>query len=65
LLTCRRVSELVSFAQDRRLSWLERWRLKAHLRVCQGCRNFERQMSFLRRAITKHPALRGEDEERP
>jgi hypothetical protein len=64
LLTCRQVSELISLAQERRLGWLQRWRLNVHLRVCEGCRNFERQMNFLRHGIAKHPALRNEDDER-
>jgi hypothetical protein len=32
-----------------------------HLRVCQGCREFRAQMSFLRREIRRHPALRDDD----
>lgn len=63
MLTCKQVSELVSYSMDRRLGWLERWRLRVHLKVCEGCRNFQGQMSFLRKAIRRHPVLREEDEE--
>ena len=62
MLSCRNVSELVSQAQDRRLGLLERWRLHVHLRVCEGCRNFQHQMSFLRRAVRDHPVMREEDD---
>jgi Putative zinc-finger len=55
------VSEIVSQAQDRRLGWLERWRMRIHLRVCEGCREFQGQMSFLRRAIRRDPRLRDDD----
>jgi hypothetical protein len=54
----------VSQAQDRRLGLLERWRLHLHLRVCEGCRNFQDQVTFLRRAVRSHPALREEDEKK-
>ena len=63
MLTCRELSEMVSRAQDHRPSWLERWRMHVHLRVCDGCRNFQDQMNLLRRMVRKHPALREEDKE--
>lgn len=48
--TCRDVSELVSRALDRELRLRERLAVRAHLLVCRGCRHFERQLAFLRRA---------------
>jgi hypothetical protein len=59
------LSEIVSQAQDRRLGWLERWRMHIHLGVCEGCREFQGQMSFLRRAIRQHPGLRDDDGKAP
>lgn len=61
MLTCRELSEMVSRAQDRKPSWLERWRMRLHLRVCDGCRNFQDQMTLLRKIIRKHPALRDDE----
>jgi predicted anti-sigma-YlaC factor YlaD len=62
MLTCRQVSELASQSQDRPLGWLEKWRLRAHLRACEACRNFQKQMSFLRASVRKHPTIGdGED----
>jgi hypothetical protein len=58
VLTCRQVSHLVSEACDRRLGLLERWRLRLHLKVCEGCRNFEHNMKFIRSALHRHPAVR-------
>ena len=60
VLTCRQVSHLVSEEQDRRLGWLERWRLRVHLKVCEGCRHFQDNMNFMRKAVRHHPLLRDE-----
>lgn len=51
--SCKEVSHLVSQGLDRELGLAERLRLRAHLAICNGCRNFKRQMEFLRRAIRK------------
>jgi Putative zinc-finger len=61
-LNCKEVSVLLSQTEDRRIGLLERLRLRAHLKVCVGCMNFQRQLNFLRRAIRQHPALKDEDE---
>jgi len=61
-LTCQQVSVLLSHAQDRPLGVLERLRLEAHLKVCRGCENFQKQLDFLRRALRRHPALRDEED---
>jgi predicted anti-sigma-YlaC factor YlaD len=57
-LTCKQVSVLLSQAQERETGFVERLQLEAHLKLCEGCRNFERQLAFLRRALRRHPALR-------
>ena len=51
--SCKEVSHLVSHGLDRELGFGERLRLRAHLAICNGCRNFKRQMGFLRRAMRK------------
>jgi hypothetical protein len=61
-LNCKEVSVLLSQSEDRRIGLLERLRLRAHLKVCLGCMNFQRQLVFLRKAIRQHPALKDEDE---
>ena len=62
-LTCKEVSVLLSQAQDRDIGFVERLQLEAHLKLCEGCRNFQRQLDFLRRAIRRHPALRDDSED--
>ena len=62
VLSCKQASEMVSQSLDRRLGLVERCRLYIHLRACQACRRFSRQMAFLRKAVRKHPLLSdGED----
>jgi hypothetical protein len=61
-LNCKEVSVLLSQSEDRRIGLLERLRLRAHLKVCVGCMNFQRQLNFLRKAVRQHPALKDEDE---
>lgn len=63
MLTCREVSVLLSQAEDRELGAIERMSLEAHLKLCEGCRQFQRQLGFLRRAVRRHPSLRDEDDE--
>ncbi len=63
MLTCREVSILLSQEQDRPLGLVERVRLEAHLKLCEGCENFQKQLAFLRKAARSHPLLRGRDDE--
>ena len=48
MLNCKQVSHILSEAQDRKLALAERLPLRLHLAMCQGCRNFKKQLSFLR-----------------
>jgi len=63
MLTCKEVSVLLSQAEDRELGPIERLSLETHLKLCEGCRQFQKQLGFLRRAVRRHPALRNEDSE--
>lgn len=49
--TCKQVSVMLSQEQDRKLSLLERLRLKLHLAICNRCRQIGEHIVFLRRAI--------------
>ena len=51
MLSCKEVTRLVSQGLDRELTLGERTALRVHFAICQGCRNVNRQLSFLRRAI--------------
>ena len=50
MLTCRHAARLLSEALDRPLSARERTALRLHTLLCIGCRNYRRQLSFLREA---------------
>jgi anti-sigma factor ChrR (cupin superfamily) len=50
MLSCKETAVLVSRAQDRQLSWGERLAMRLHLLICDACRQFVRQVQFLRKA---------------
>jgi hypothetical protein len=54
LLSCRDVTRLVSQLQEREATRWERWRLRAHLAVCDYCSRFDRQMALLREAMRRY-----------
>lgn len=51
MMTCKQAHRLLSQAQDRRLSWLERLGLRVHLLLCDACRRFSRQIDILHQAM--------------
>ena len=53
LTTCKEASELLSQSQDRPLGLAEKFGLGAHLLVCAGCRNFGKQLAFIRAAVKR------------
>lgn len=50
MFSCKEVTVLVSAAQDRKLSRMERFKIRLHLLFCTGCMNFNRQMATLSKA---------------
>jgi predicted anti-sigma-YlaC factor YlaD len=54
MITCKEVSELLSQAQDCQLSRGEKFWLNAHLLMCKGCRNFGKQLDFMRAAMRRY-----------
>jgi hypothetical protein len=50
MLNCKQATHLMSEAQDRKLALGDRLPLRLHLLMCAGCRNFSKQMDFLRTA---------------
>jgi hypothetical protein len=53
--TCRDVHRLTSEALDRKLTLVERTRVRLHLLVCVACNRFTGQMDLLRRAMRGMP----------
>ncbi len=52
--TCKEISVLLSEAHERHLGLAERLGLKVHLLLCAGCRNFRRQLDFIRAAARRY-----------
>ena len=59
LKSCERATRLASDALDRRLSLLERLRLRLHLLMCRSCSNYSREIALLEQALEK---LRGHEQ---
>lgn len=44
---CKNVAPLYSYALDRKLTLLERFRIKFHLLTCNACTNYVTNLSFM------------------
>jgi putative zinc finger protein len=53
MLSCRKVSELLSDALDRRPRPAERLTLRLHLLFCKACSRVENQLKFLGTALSR------------
>lgn len=62
MLNCHKATELMSASQERPLTVRERLRLKLHRAICSGCRQFSRQLGFVRKAAREYG--KGEDQRR-
>lgn len=58
--TCAEISQLLSEAQDRKLSFTEKFVGRTHLMMCRGCRNYQKQLGFLREAMRGYATGRGD-----
>ena len=50
MISCKRATELVSKAQDAKLSTHEKLILRFHMNLCVFCRNFREHLKLLRKA---------------
>ena len=50
MLSCKEATKIASEGLDKKLSFIQRLNLKLHLFICSTCRNYIRQITFLRRA---------------
>ncbi|MCA6450461.1 MAG: hypothetical protein IM584_06185 [Chitinophagaceae bacterium] len=49
MISCKKATWLVSKKEEKRLSWHEKWQLRAHMALCSMCRRFEEQSGFIAR----------------
>ena len=54
MLSCKESSRLLSQGEDRRLGLLERVKLRLHLRACDACNRFARQLAVMRKALQRY-----------
>ncbi len=54
VVSCKEASLLLSQAEDRRLTLVERVQLRLHLAVCDVCTRFAHQLAFLRVAVRRY-----------
>ena len=55
MLNCKKAAALMSQGMDRKLGLRQKMSLRFHLMMCSGCRNFSKQMEFLREGCRKFP----------
>jgi predicted anti-sigma-YlaC factor YlaD len=53
MLNCKQNTELLSQALDRPITFREKLAIRLHLMMCRGCRNFEKQLFFIRKSSRK------------
>ena len=56
MLTCRKLTEIVTDYLEGRLALLERMRCQCHIGMCRRCRAYLRQMSLTIMALGRIPA---------
>ena len=56
VLMCKEATRLISRSQDAELPAFQRWRLRAHLAICDLCSRFDAQMRVLRDAARRYRA---------
>jgi len=47
MMNCKSTTQLLSQAQDRKLTFIETSGVKLHTSMCKGCRNYGKQMQQL------------------
>ena len=62
MMSCEKATRLISEAQERALSLTEKIKLKMHVMMCAGCKNFSLQVPFLSKAMKAY--AKGFDEGR-
>lgn len=64
-MNCDRATRLMSESQDRPLTTGERTTLEVHTWMCVGCRNFKKQLGFLRQAMKAFAQRQDGDDDGP
>ena len=54
MINCKHATELMSQEKESRLSLKQRMGLRFHMMMCAGCRNYNKQMAFIRKAMQQY-----------
>jgi hypothetical protein len=54
MVSCREASRLLSQREERPLALAERIKLALHLRACNACTRFARQLALIRDALARY-----------
>ncbi len=57
MLPCRESARLISASLERKLGWRERIQLYLHLRACDLCKRYQRQLRFLSESLRKDKGM--------
>lgn len=63
MMNCRQATELLSQSLDRPLTFQEKMKLRFHLVICSGCRNFSLHMGKLRSYSRTYVSMSDKDDE--
>ncbi len=62
MMNCNTATSLISQKRERELTFSERMKLRLHVAMCSGCRNFELQVPALSQAAKAYARLPDKDE---
>lgn len=51
MISCEQLTRLTSESLERDISFKEKMNMKLHIMFCQWCRRYEKQITFINRAI--------------
>ena len=54
MMNCKHATKLMSQEKDCRLSLKQRIELRFHMMMCSGCRNYNKQMAFIRKTMQQY-----------
>ena len=51
MMNCKQATQLMSESRDRPLNFFQRMGLRFHLFICNGCRAYNKHLSFISKAM--------------
>ncbi len=57
MLPCRESARLINASLERKLGWKEKIQLYLHLRACDLCKRYQRQLRFLSKSLLKDEGM--------